>query len=105
MDKAAPVVLAAITQDTDSNGKVDHLEVLFSEAIDDSEINNNIDPDTDYWPETLGIANVSNEKIDATEGTCANDAAEDDAYHAMSEDEMQNELDRVETEEGNDPKL
>ena len=85
-DAAGPVVIVAQTQDTDSDGKVDHLELQFTEAIDDSDINS-YNASTDYAPSTLAVANVTTEKVEATEGTCDNDAAEDDAYLCLVFDE------------------
>ena len=91
-DGADPVVLDVITQDTDANGKVDHLLVTFSEPIDDSVIDS-YSAGSDYTPATLAVANVTGEAVEATEGTCPLDAAEDDEFLCIVFDEDVNTCD------------
>ena len=83
-DNAGPVLIEAHTYDigadgSTANGKVDHLQLRFTEALNDSAINN-YSAASDYTPASFAIANVVGEAIDATEGICPNDTAEGDEY-------------------------
>lgn len=85
-DGSAPVPLVALTEDIDANGKVDALEIIFSEAIDDSGIMG-YNAGVNYLPPTFAVGNVSNEAIDASESVCVHDTGEDDQYLCVVFDE------------------
>jgi len=90
-DGAEPVLMEAKTFDIGNdglthNGKVDHMQLKFSEDIDDSEINNYA-PAVDYAPISSAVANVLNENVDAGEGVCPLDTAEDNEYLCIIFDE------------------
>lgn len=69
MSRMMPVrlyLLQPISKIIDNDGKLDHLKLEFSEAIDDSTINA-YNASANYTPTSLALANVTGEAIDASE--------------------------------------
>lgn len=66
-DTALPVLLGAETYDSDTDGKVDHLRLMFSENVDDSVIDGysgvTCPGDVSYTATSLAVANVTGEKV------------------------------------------
>lgn len=66
-DTAGSVLLGAKTYDSDTDGKVDHLRLMFSENIDDSVIDGysgvTCPGDVSYTATSLAVTNVTGEKV------------------------------------------